>query len=81
VRSEQYYLHLDPCVNVLATTEIETEGPHSTNGPVTMPVVYTKLWGKGRVFYSSVGHNDKVFEIPEAVEIVRRGLLWAAKKL
>ena len=43
LRSEQYYLHLDPCVNVLATTEIETVGPHSANGPVSMPVVYTKL--------------------------------------
>ena len=81
LRSEQYYLHLDPCVNVLATTEIETVGPHSANGPISMPVVYTKLWGKGRVFYSSLGHIDKVFEIPQVEEITRRGLLWAARQL
>ncbi len=80
VHSEQYYLHLDPCVNVLATTQVETVGPHSANGVVTMPVVYTKLWGKGRVFYCSVGHIDKIYEIPEVAEITRRGLLWAARK-
>lgn len=81
VRTEQYYLHLDPCVNVLATTLVTTTGPHSSNGPVAMPVVYTKLWGKGRVFYSSLGHVDRIYdEAPEAQEIVRRGLLWAARK-
>ncbi|RJQ40039.1 MAG: hypothetical protein C4545_09260 [Anaerolineaceae bacterium] len=80
VRTEQYYLHLDPCVNVLATTQVNTVGPHSANGAVTMPVVYTKLWGKGRVFYSSLGHVDRIYEIPEVTEITRRGLLWAARK-
>jgi uncharacterized protein len=80
LHSEQYYLHLDPCINVLATTLVTTKGPHSANGPVTMPVVYTKLWGMGRVFYSSLGHVDAVFNIPEVTEITRRGLLWAARK-
>jgi len=80
VHSEQYYLHVDPCINVLATTQVNTVGPHSANGPVTMPVVYTKLWGNGRVFYSSLGHVDNVFEIPEVTEITRRGFLWAARK-
>lgn len=80
LRSEQYYLHVDPCVNVLATTQVTTLGPHSANGPVTMPVVYTKLWGAGRVFYSSLGHVDNVFNIPEVTEITRRGMLWAARK-
>lgn len=81
IRTEQYYLHVDPCINVLATTEVTTVGPHSANGPVTMPVVYTKLWGQGRVFYSSLGHVNAIFDIPEVAEITRRGLLWAARKL
>lgn len=79
VHSEQYYLHLDPSVNVLATTLVHTVGPHSANGPVQMPVVYTKLWGKGRVFYCSLGHVDKIFEIPQVAELTRRGFLWAAR--
>lgn len=79
VRTEQYYLHVDPCVNVLATTTFTTEGPHSANGPVQMPVAYTKLWGKGRVFYCSLGHVDKIFDIPEVAEMTRRGFLWASR--
>ena len=43
-----------------------------------MPVVWTKRWGHGRVFYNSLGHHADVFDIPEVKEIMRRGLLWAA---
>ncbi|WP_379131725.1 ThuA domain-containing protein [Paenibacillus sp. sgz500958] len=80
VKSEQYYLHVDPAVNVLATTTFSiSEGPHSANGIITMPVVYTKRWGSGRVFYNSLGHQANIFDIPEALELMRRGFLWAAK--
>jgi hypothetical protein len=80
VRSEQYYLHVDPAVEVLATTRFPVAGGHHTsNGVVDMPVVWTKRWGRGRVFYCSLGHSVEVFHIPEVVEIVRRGLVWAAE--
>ncbi|GIO36633.1 hypothetical protein J41TS12_14940 [Paenibacillus antibioticophila] len=80
VKSEQYYLHVDPCVDVLATTSFAiSEGPHSANGVIKMPVVYTKKWGQGRVFYNSLGHHADVFDIPEAIELMRRGFLWAAR--
>lgn len=80
VNSEQYYLHIDPSINVLATTTFPVaKGPHSTNGKVSVPVVYTKYWGKGKVFYNSLGHHADIFDIPEARELMRRGFLWAAK--
>jgi uncharacterized protein len=80
VKSEQYYLHVDPAVNVLATTTfVMSEGEHSANGVITMPVVYTKKWGHGKVFYNALGHHADVFDIPEAKELMRRGFLWAAK--
>lgn len=80
VCSEQYYIHVDPAVNVLATTTFPVvDGPHAANGSVAVPVVYTKLWGKGRIFYNSLGHVAKVFDIPEAKELMRRGFLWAAR--
>ncbi len=79
VRSEQYYLHVDPAVEVLATTPFpQAQWFHSANGHVDMPVIWTKRWGHGRVFYSSLGHHDDIFEIPEAMETMKRGLLWAA---
>ena len=80
VCSEQYYLHVDPIVEVLATTRFPTvKWYHSTNGLVDMPVVWTKRWGVGRVFYNSVGHVANVFDIPEALELMRRGFNWAAE--
>ncbi|HWT74035.1 MAG TPA: ThuA domain-containing protein [Mobilitalea sp.] len=80
VCSEQYYLHVDPAVKVYATTTFPViDGPHATNGKVNMPVVYTKMWGEGKVFYTSLGHHADIFNIPEAYEIMKRGLLWAAR--
>lgn len=82
VCSEQYYLHVDPVVNVLATTRFPViDGPHAANGPVDMPVVWTKFWGKGRVFYNSLGHHADVFtNSPNAAVLMERGMLWAARK-
>ena len=80
VTSEQYYLHVDPAVEVLAVTDFAlANGEHFSNGIITMPVAYTKMWGKGRVYYNSLGHNRKIFDIPEAREMMRRGFLFAAR--
>jgi hypothetical protein len=71
VNTEQYYLHVDPSNEVLATTTFESG--------CVMPAVWTRMWGRGKVFYCSFGHTFKDFEIPEALEIVRRGMLWASR--
>lgn len=81
VTSEQYYLHTDPANKVLATTRFPSpgaDGPHATNGEVDMPVVWTKRYGQGRVFYSSIGHNAATVREPDPLRILVRGLLWAA---
>ena len=79
VKSEQYYLHVDPAVEVLATTRFPTvTWYHSSNKEVDMPVIWTKRWGHGRVFYTSIGHHADIFDIPEAKKIMENGLLWAA---
>ena len=80
VTSEQYYLHVDPANEVLATTKFPTvKWYHSSNGEVDMPQVWTRTWGYGRVFYNALGHLDNVFDIPEAWELMKRGLLWVAE--
>ncbi len=77
--SEQYYMHTDPGNNVLAWTTFS--GEHG-NCPwiegTRMPVAWTRRWGQGRVFYTSLGHVDKDFDVPEAFEIAKRGIQWAA---
>ena len=80
VCSEHYYLHVDPAIEVLATTRFPAvQYYHCANKPVDMPVAWTKLWGNGRVFYTSLGHHDDVFEkSPSATVLMERGMLWAA---
>ncbi|NLV74968.1 MAG: hypothetical protein GXY52_09875 [Chloroflexi bacterium] len=71
VCSEQYYMHVDPVIEVLATTNF---------GETVMPVVWKKHYGKGRVFYCSLGHVAQVFEQdPQIITIMTRGMLWAAE--
>jgi uncharacterized protein len=77
-RSEQYYMLVDPSNEVLATTTFTGEHAFWTKG-VVMPVVWKRHHGKGRVFYSSLGHVTKEFDVPEMNTILKRGLLWAAR--
>jgi len=76
--SEQYYMHTDPGNEVLATTTFSGEHAPWTKGTI-MPVVWKRMWGEGKVFYSSLGHVAADFQVPEALEIMKRGLLWAAR--
>lgn len=80
VCSEHYYLHVDPAIEVLATTRFPIVNYyHISNKPVDMPVAWTKFWGNGRVFYTSLGHHDDVFDkSPNAQILMERGMLWAA---
>ena len=71
VTSEQYYMHVDPANFVLTTTNF---------GDVVMPVSWIKMWGKGRVFYSSPGHIAEDVRQIEVLELMKRGMLWAAEK-
>lgn len=76
-RSEQYYMHVDPSNEVLATTRFTGEHAEWIDG-VVMPVVWKRRFGRGRVFYSSLGHVAAEFQVPQMRTILRRGLLWAA---
>ena len=80
MRSEQYFMHVDPSNEVLATTTFQGEhwGIDWVKG-VTMPVAWKKRYGAGKVFYSSLGHVAADFDVPEAKEIMRRGCLWAMR--
>ncbi len=78
MRSEQYYMLVDPNIEVLATTTVSGPSAPWIQGTV-MPVVWKKLYGKGRVFNTTLGHVAADFKVPQAREIVQRGLLWAAR--
>jgi type 1 glutamine amidotransferase len=78
MHSEQYYMHVDPGNEVLATTTFNGAVHPWINGTV-MPVIWKRMWGQGRVFYTSLGHVAPDFLVPQAREIVRRGMLWASR--
>jgi len=80
MNSEQYYMHVDPNAKVLATTKFNDKYDFWVKGAV-IPVAWKKTFGKGRVFYSSLGHVAKDFDVPEALEIMKRGICWAALSL
>lgn len=78
MHSEQYYMHVDPANEVLATTTFGGEHAPWIEGTV-MPVVWKRMWGQGRVFYTSLGHVAADFEVREPRTIVERGMLWASR--
>ena len=71
VTTEQYYLLVDPANTILATMRV---------GDTVMPVAWTKRYGRGRVFYCSLGHNVDVLRQPDVIELIRRGMSWAAER-
>lgn len=77
-RSEQYYMHFDPSIEVLATTTFTGEYFDEIDG-VVMPVVWKRRFGKGRVFHSTLGHVADEFQVPQMRTIFERGALWAAR--
>lgn len=78
MHSEQYYMHTDPGNRVLATTTFNDQVHPWISGTI-MPVIWKRMWDQGKVFYTSLGHVAKDFNVPEAHEIVRRGMLWATR--
>jgi hypothetical protein len=79
MRSEQYYMLVEPSNLVLATTTFDGVHDAQRKG-VVMPVAWKRLWGQGRVFFSALGHVDSDFEVSQARTIMERGLLWAARR-
>lgn len=78
MHSEQYYMHIDPNVKVLATTRFNGKINSWIDGCV-IPVTWKKMYGKGRIFYTSVGHNlDHITRVPDAIEMLKRGIRWAS---
>jgi len=77
MHSEQYYVQVDPNVKVLATTTFTDKNASWIGGNV-VPIAWKKLYGKGRIFYSSLGHVAADFSVPQALEIQKRGIRWAA---
>ncbi len=78
MKSEQYYMHIDPNVKVLATTTFTDEHSNWIGGCV-VPVVWKKYYDNGRIFYLSLGHQLDHLQVPETLEMIQRGIRWASE--
>jgi len=84
-KTEQYYMLIDPNIKVLAISEFDRESYQKPGKPEnkvtgsTMPVVWKKHYGKGRIFFSSIGHKLSDFDVPEVMTMQMRGFRWAAE--
>lgn len=79
VRTEQYFCHTDPHLEVHATTTFTGEHGVPEIAGAVVPVVWTRRYGIGRVFVSTLGHVPADFDVPQTQTITERGLLWAAR--
>jgi uncharacterized protein len=80
VHTEQYYMLIDPGIEVLADTTFGESASAPWTRGVVMPVIWKKHFDAGRIFYSALGHNAKEFtDVPAQLEITLRGIAWAAR--
>jgi uncharacterized protein len=79
LHTEQYYVHADPSNEVLATTTFRDHAAYPWIKGVTMPAVWTRQWGEGRVFVCTAGHRLEDLDLPQVRTIIERGLLWASR--
>ena len=77
--TEQYWVLSDDYNDVLATTTQDVRAWDAWNRPVTAPAIWTRQWGRGRIFVSAPGHRLEVVENPNVRTIIERGLLWASR--
>lgn len=78
ITSEQYFLHVQPGLAVLAETTFSGDDMPWLEG-VVMPVAWKRSWGEGRVFYLALGHRIEEFDIPEVRALATRGMIWASR--
>ncbi|SEE40381.1 hypothetical protein SAMN04489740_1327 [Arthrobacter alpinus] len=77
--TEQYWVLADSYIDVLATTTQKVREWDPWNREVTSPAIWTRQWGKGRIFVSTPGHRVEILEDPNVKTIIERGMLWASR--
>lgn len=79
LETEQYWVLSDEYNDVLATTTVPARDFDAWQQPVTFPALWTRQWGKGRIFVSTPGHSFDIVDHPQVRKIIERGMLWASR--
>ena len=77
--TEQYWVLADDYIDVLATTTQKVREWDPWHREVTSPAIWTRQWGKGRIFVCTPGHRVEILQDSNVRTIIERGLLWASR--
>jgi type 1 glutamine amidotransferase len=78
--TEQYWVLTDDYIDVLATTTQAVRPWDPWHRPVTSPAVWTRRWGKGRIFVTTPGHSLDVLQHETVRTLIERGMLWVSRR-
>lgn len=75
---DETYLHsqLQSDNNVLAEREIKSDQKKDRSNPATEPYTWTRTYGKGKVFYTAYGHDDRTWSQPGFQSLLYNAILW-----
>lgn len=79
LETEQYWVLHDGLLDVLATTTLPKRDFDPWHSEHVSPAVWTRRWGKGKIFVATPGHRVEVLENPNVKTIIERGILWATR--
>jgi len=81
---DETYIHsqLQPDNNVLAVRDIKADqvkdmADAKRPDAKTEPYTWTRSYGKGRVFYTAYGHDERTWSVPGFQQLLEQGILWA----
>ncbi|CCH52231.1 membrane-bound dehydrogenase domain protein [Fibrisoma limi BUZ 3] len=76
---DETYLHshLQADNNVLAVREIKADQAKDKPNVKEEPYTWTRTYGKGRVFYTAYGHDERTWSQPGFQQLLEKGILWA----
>ena len=76
---DETYLHsqLQPDNNILAVREIKADQEKDKPGQATEPYTWTRTHGKGKVFYTAYGHDERTWNQPGFQELIYKAILWS----
>ncbi len=66
---------------VLPNTTVLAEAKAEDGNRRENAIIWTNTYGKGKVFGTTLAHNNKTMSDPVYLDMFTRGLLWATDKL
>jgi len=74
--NDELYFHQDGTEEIVPLIAAESKVTKKLE-----PLAWTSTYGKGRVFQTLLGHSEKTYDAPEACEVLRRAVVWAAGRV